>query len=189
MLTVRTRSSLIAHCSWLLLSLAAACNRDEGKVILKPPFDAKAKIGEVTATWQATGEERAFADGRKLAAPQVRMQYQVNVRNRLADKMFVRLSELRLTSKDGVELGKDTARVDCVLRVGDSPGVLRGEVWIAQDAAKDVSGFTLTHFAVPLSELGQGHYREWMLQGRKGDAASVDAELGGYAAAPACPTS
>lgn len=189
MLTTQpNRSSLIAHCSLLLLAVAAGCNRDEGKVILNPPFDAKAKVGEVTATWQATGEERAFADGRKLAAPQVRLQYQVNVRNRLSDKMFVRLSDLRLTNKSGVELGKDAAHVECVLRVGDSPGVLRGEVWVAKDAAGDVSGFALTHFVVPLSEIGQGHYREWMLQGRKGDAASVDAEITGYAAAPACPT-
>src|SRR5512134_3825211 len=113
-MATRSRNSLlIAHCSLLLLT-AAGCNRDEGKVILKPPFDAKAKVGEVTATWQATGEERAFADARKLAAPQVRLQYQVNVANRLADKMFVRLSDFRLTDKNGVELGKDVARVECI---------------------------------------------------------------------------
>jgi hypothetical protein len=173
----------------LLILAAAGCNRDEGKVILKPPFDAKAKVGEVTASWEPTGEERAFADGRKLAAPQVRLQYQVNVQNRLAEKMFVRLSEVRLTDKDGVALGQDAARVDCVLRVGDSAGVLRGEVWVAKDKADEVSGFAITHLVVPLSEIGQGHYREWMLQGRKSDEASVDAEIAGYAAAPACPTS
>lgn len=182
------RSTLIAHCSALLL-VAAACNRDAGKVILTPPFDGKAKVGEVTATWQGTGEERAFADGRKLAAPQVRMQYRVSVRNRLADKMFVRLSEFRLLDDGGIELGRDAARVDCVLAVGDSAGVLAGDVWIAKEAADDVRNFGVTHFAVPLSEIGQGHYREWMLQGRKGDAASVDAEIAGYAGAPACPRS
>jgi len=188
MATRSVSSSLIAYCAVLLLA-AAGCNRDEGKVILKPPFDAKAKVGEVTASWQPAGEERAFAEGRKLAAPQVRMQYQVNVRNRLSEKMFVRLSEFRLTDEDGVELGKDAARVDCVLRVGDSTGVLRGEVWVAKDAADDVSEFAINHFVVPLSEVGQGHYREWVLQGRKGDEASVDAEIVSYAAAPACPTS
>jgi hypothetical protein len=188
-MTTRSRNvSLIAHCSVLLLAVAG-CNRDEGKVILKPPFDAKAKVGEVTATWQATGEERAFAEGRKLPAPQVRLQYQVNVQNRLSEKMFVRLSDFRLTDKSGVELGKDAARADCVLRVGDSNGVLRGEVWVSKDAADDVSEFAINHFVVPLSEIGLGHYREWVLQGRKGDEASVDAEIVSYAAAPACPTS
>jgi hypothetical protein len=180
------RSSLIAHCS-LLLVLTAGCNRDGGKIILNPPFDGKAKVGEVTATWQATGEERAFAEGRKLATPEVRLQYRVDLRNRLADKMFLRLADFRLTNKSGAELGKDTARVECVLAVGDSSGVLRGDVWVPKDSADDVDGFGLTHLAIPLSEIGQGHYREWMLQGRKGDAASVDAEIAGYAAAPACP--
>lgn len=183
----RMRSVLIVHCSWLFL-LAAGCNRDKGKIILNPPFDGKAKIGEVTATWNATGEERAFADGRKLAMPQVRMQYRVNVKNRLADKMFVRLSEFRLTGQGGTELGKDTARAECVLSVGDSPGVMRGDVWVNKNAAGDVRDYALTHFAVPLSELGQGHYREWMIQGRKAEAAAVDGELASYAAAPACPT-
>jgi hypothetical protein len=169
-----------------LLLVSSGCS-DKNKVILTPPFDGHAKIGEVTASWQTTGEERAFAEGRKLETPEVRFQYRIDVRNRLEDKMFVRLSEFRLMNAGGGELAKDVRRVDCILSVGDSSGVIRGEVWVAKDAADDISGFGITHFSVPLGEIGRGHYREWALQGRTGDAATVDAEIAGYAAAPACP--
>lgn len=56
--------AFIARGAWFLLFSATGCHGDKGKIILNPPFDAKAKIGEVTATWQTSAEERAFAEGR-----------------------------------------------------------------------------------------------------------------------------
>jgi hypothetical protein len=178
--------------SWLILVVAVAsagCSRDGNKVILTPPFNDGTKIGEVSAQWENTGEERAFADGRKLDMPEVRFQYRVNVRNRLQDKVFVRLGGFRLVNEAGSEMGKSAARIECVLSVGDTPGLLRGDVWVPARGVRDVSGFGVTHFAVPLSERGRALYREWALQGRKSDAAAVDAEIGAYAAAPACAAS
>jgi hypothetical protein len=165
----------------------AACNRDGTKVLLTPPFNDNTKVAEVAAHWDDSGEERSFAGGRKLEEPQTRVRYRVDARNRLEDKLFVRLSEFRLVGDGGAELGKDEAAIECVLSVGDSSGVLSGDVWMTKRAAQLITGFGITHYAVPLSERAQGLYREWALQGRKADAATVDAEIQKYANAPPCP--
>ena len=171
---------------WLAGIALSACSRDKGTIYLVAPFNDSTKIGDVTATWTNTGEERAFADGKRLDAPQVKLQYAINVRSRLDDKAFVRLQDFKLMA-GSEEVGKDSARVECVLPVGDSPRILTGEVWIATDRAKNVNGFEVTHFAVPLSERGRSLYREWSLQGRPDQAAAVDSEITAYASAPPCP--
>jgi hypothetical protein len=171
----------------LLAVVFASCSRDGNRVILTPPFNDRTAIGEATARWENAGEERFFAGDRKLDEPQVRLRYRVDATNRLEDKLFVRLGDFRLVGKAGGEIARDGTRVECILGNGQTRGVLSGDVWVTAHAAGDIHGFGITHFAVPLSNRGRALYREWVLQGRKMDAAAVDAEIAAYAVAPDCP--
>jgi hypothetical protein len=171
----------------MVMVACAACSRDGSKVLLTPPFNDNTKVGEVTARWDDSGEERSFADGRKLEEPETRLRYRVDVRNRLEDKLFVRLSDFRLVAEGGAELGKSAGQIECVLSVGESTGVLSGDVWMTKRAVRSITGFGVTHYSLPLSERGQALYREWALQGRKGDAPTIDAEIQKYSSAPPCP--
>lgn len=171
----------------VLLAIGVACGRNGTKVMLSPPFNERTKIGEVTARWEITSEQREFAEGRKLDEPQVRVRYRVDVRNDLGDKMFLRLGEFRVMSETGRELARAGDRIECILAVGDSKGVLAGDLWVTKRASSAVHGFRISHFSLPLSERGRALYREWALQGRKADGAAVDAEIAAYARAAACP--
>jgi hypothetical protein len=172
---------------WLLLALAAGCSRgDEVGIPLTAPFDRQRVVGSVTAEWKATDEERAFADGRRLEEPEVRVRYRVDVRNDLEDKVFVRLDAFTLVDTDGLTLGADRAEVACTLGTGAIEGVLAGDVWLPKRALERVQTFRVGHLAVPLSERGRSLYREWRMAGQSGAEAAVDAEITGYGAAPAC---
>jgi hypothetical protein len=179
----RSKLSVVA----MVVLASAACSREANKVVLTPPFDEQAKIGEITAQWEATAEERAFADGRKLDEVQVRVHYRVDALNRLQDKLFVRLGDFRLLNESGIELGKDTGRIECALSAGQSNGVLSGDVWLSSRAVKNVGGFGITHLAVPLSERGRALYREWALKERAAEASTVDVDIQRFAAAGSCP--
>lgn len=173
---------------WIALALALGlgCSRDGDSVRVVAPFNAESKIGEVTAVWQNTGEERAFADGTRLPEPQVRFQYRAEVHNRLHDKVFVRLTNFQLTDAQGLALATSPATVACALAGDATVAALAGELWVPNNRVDVVRGFGVSPFAVPLSERGRALYREWLLQGRTDKAAAVDAEIAGYAAAPAC---
>jgi len=174
---------------WLTAALAAmlffGCRRDEGAVLLAPPY-ADDKIGDVSAVWSDTGEERAFAEGRRLDGPEVRFRYRVDVRNRLEEKVFLRLEEFNLIAADGVAIAKDPARVECALNAGRTTGVLSGEIWVPKRRVQEVRSFRIGHLSVPLGDRARAAYREWLLKGRPGATTEVDAEIGRYAAVPAC---
>ena len=170
---------------WMLIALSG-CSRDTHTMPLAAPFDARTTLGEVHATWKNSGEERAFAQAVRLKEPEVRFQYRVDVDNRSGDKLFVRLGDFQLLGPDGLEVGKDTVRIDCTLAAGKAPGVLAGEVWVPRAHADKIGGFRATAFAVPLGERGRTRYRDWLLRGQPDNTAEVDAELARYAAATEC---
>jgi hypothetical protein len=169
----------------LLLPLAA-CSRDSGGVVLTAPFNDATEIGRVTAKWENTGEERAFADASRLKEPEVRFQYGVDVTNDMDHTMFVRLGGFQLLSKEGLELGRDDAKVECTLGTRGAQGVLSGSVWIPKGSADRVASFQIGHFAVPLNDRGRALYRESLLATRPGEAQAIDAEIAAYAAAKGC---
>ena len=179
------RSALWLSIGVLSTTTLSSCSRDEGAVVLTPPY-ADDKIGDVSAVWSNTGEERAFAEGRRLDGPEVRFRYRVDVRNRLQEKVFLRLDEFSLIAADGLEIAKDRARVECALNAGRTTGVLSGEIWVPKRRVQEVQRFHIRHISVPLSERALASYREWLLQGRPGAAAEIDAEINLAAAAPSC---
>lgn len=176
---------------WIILTVAlalVACSSDGDAVKLVAPFNERTVLGEVTAVWKSTGEERGFAAGARLKEPQARLRYRADVRNRLGDKLFIRLGTFQLVDDAGLEIGSDSASVECTLATGASQAVLAGDVWVPKQAVGKVRGFHLEHFAVPLNDRGRALYREWLLQGRPADTAAIDAEIARYAAAPPCPS-
>lgn len=172
----------------IALAVLAGCTRDGGEgVPLAAPFDEVRVFGTVTAAWQATDEERAFAGGVRLAAPEVRVRYRLDVETELEDKAFIRLSGFTLVDEDGHALGDPAPEtVACTLGSGRLERVLAGDVWIPESAVARINGFRVERLAVPLSERGRGLYHAWRLEGRPDAAPAVDAEIAGYAAAPPC---
>lgn len=169
----------------LLIGLLVSCSHDD-TIKLAAPFNDRTVVGDVSAVWSNTGEERGFAAGDRLAEPDVRFSYRVDVHNRLGDKLFVRLGEFQLVGENGLPLATDPVRVECALADGATRGVLAGDIWVAKHATGMVKAFRVSHFAVPLSDRGRALYREWQLQGRPGAAAEIDAEIARYAAMPPC---
>lgn len=167
--------------------LASGCWGNSNGVYLTAPFNQETELAQVSAVWRDTGEERSFADASRLEEPQVRFQYRVDVDNLLHDKLYVQLGKLELLDDDGLSLGAAREEVRCVLGPGKKEGILKGSVWVSKGAARKVDGFGLDRFGVPLSERGRAMYREWLLQGRPEDGPAIDAEIAGYASAPACP--
>ena len=170
----------------LAMVLVAGCSRDRNAVMLTAPFNDSTKIGQLTAVWEDAGDERAFAGGTRLAEPEVRFRFRVDAQNRLGDRLFVRLGNFQLVDATGLGLAAADASIACALSAGTTEGVLSGDVWVPKRTAKNVAGFRISHFAVPLSDRGRSLYREWLLQGRAQDAAQIDSEIGRYAAAPPC---
>jgi hypothetical protein len=170
----------------LLLVSLPGCSRDSGGVLLTAPFNDATEIGRVTAVWENTGEERAFADATRLKEPEVRFQYRVDVKNDMDHPMFVRLGGFELLSKEGLQVGRDGAGVECIVATQGAQGVLSGSVWIAKHSADRVGGFQIGHFAVPLNDRGRALYREFLLSTRPQDAQAIDAEIAAYAGAKSC---
>lgn len=168
-----------------LVSLLA-CSRDSGGVLLTPPFNDATEIGRVTAVWENTGEERAFADATRLKEPEVRFQYRVDVKNDMDHPMFVRLGGFQLLSKEGLEVGRENSNVECIVGTRGAQGALSGSVWVAKHSADRVGSFQIGHVAVPLNDRGRALYREFLLSTRPEEAQAIDAEIAGYAAAKGC---
>jgi hypothetical protein len=170
----------------LLLASPLGCSRDSGGVLLTAPFNDRTEIGRVTAVWKNAGEARAFADGVRLAEPEVRFQYRVDVKNDMEHPVFVRLGGFELLSKDGLALGRDDSGVECTVGSRGAEGALSGSVWIPKRSADKVGSFRISHFAVPLNDRGRALYREFLLSTRPGEARAIDAEIAAYAAARGC---
>ena len=186
-----TRSMVPAWLAvWTLVVLPlvtfVGCSRDSGGIQLAAPFNDATEIGRVTAVWENTGEERAFADAARLKEPEVRFQYRVDVKNDMDHPMFVRLGGFQLLSKDGLEVGRDNSNVECIVATQGAQGALSGSVWIAKHSADRVGSFQIGHFAVPLNDRGRALYREFLLSTRPNEAQAIDAEIAAYAAAKGC---
>jgi hypothetical protein len=180
------KASVLAFAGALALVLAASCSRNPGALTLTAPFNEDTKLGELTAVWKATGQERAFANASRLKEPEVEVQYRVDAQNSMKDPVFVRLGGFELLSGDGLALARDEAQIECALAPGRTQGVLSGSVWIAKSAAAKAGRFDVRRFAAPLGERGRALHREWLRQNRPGQDAAVDAELQAYGSAPAC---
>lgn len=180
---------LTRKCAAALLALVflAACTRDTNKVDLVAPFDADRVLAEGRATWSPSGETRAFAGGTRLKEPEVRIPYRVDVHDLQCDKLLVRLGNFTLTNAAGLALGHDEKRVECVVAADGADALLSGEVWLPESSAKEIHGFVVEHSALPLDGKNLALYRDWLLKGRPGATADVDAEIAREAAAPACP--
>jgi len=186
-MTTNDRFAMTRTATLLMLVFLVGCRRDTSKIDLVAPFDDGRVLAEVRATWSPGAEKRTFAGGRRLKETEQRFQYKVDVRNRQSDKLLVRLDTFALIDKAGLEIGRDETRVECVLSADGADALLSGEVWLPERAAKDVHGFAVGHSAVPLDDKGRAFYRDWLLKGRPGATAEVDAEIARDAAAPACP--
>jgi hypothetical protein len=169
----------------LALSLAACRHREEGLAVVAP-FDVRKELAYLTAQWTQSPEERAFAEGFRLKEPEVRFLFRVRAHNVMRDKLYVRLDTFQLVDAQGQELGRSTAQTACTLAAGETTEVLSGDVWVDRTRAAGVRDFRLARQGVPLNDLGRELMRTWLLQGRTGREAEVDAELERYAAAPAC---
>jgi len=181
---LRSRSLRLLALSTLIL--LAGCWRDSNRVYVTAPFNQETELADLSATWQNTGEERSFAGSSRLDEAEVRFQYKVDVRNRLEHKLYLELGKFELLDDDRLALASADEAVKCVLGGGNTEAVLEGSLWVPKRSAKKVTGFRLERFGVPLSDRGRAMYREWLLQSRPEEAAAIDAELAGYAAAPPC---
>ena len=169
-----------------VLGMCMGCSRSSDGLSLIAPFNEETKLGELTAVWKQTGEEREFAHAVRLKEPEVEVQFRVDVSNEMNDPIFVRLTDFVLQSKDGLALATEQHKVECTIPPGRTQGVLYGSVWVTKRSAEQAGRFDLGRFAVPLSERGRGLYRQWLLERRPGQEKEIDAELQAYAAAPAC---
>jgi hypothetical protein len=159
----------------LVLVVFAGCRRGETGIALIAAFSTDSRVGRLTATWSKTP---AAGSGERA---EERIDYRVDVRNQLAEPLFVRLRDLRLLDGSAV-VGRAAEQVACVAPPGETAGVLRGTVLTAGTP----DGFEVEHFAVPLSERGRSFYREFLLRQRPAAAAAIDAEIAAFAAAPRC---
>jgi hypothetical protein len=182
--TVRRRLALVGVA--LIAAAVPGCSRSGHTASLAAPYDDDESLGEITAVWDNTGEERGFDGGARLKQPEVRFRYRLDARNRSGDKLFLRLADMQLVDRGGLTLGKHVVQIECTLNAGDTDGVLSGDVWVPKSAVDDIDGFRVTRLAIPLGAHSLQRYRDWLLQGRPNDAAQVDAEVAKHAGAPAC---
>jgi hypothetical protein len=170
--------------AWLVATLlaCAGCSRASGSVDLLAAFSDDTVVGQLTARWDESGEERAGAtpDGRDC-----KVAFHVDALNRLSDRLYLRLRDFHLIGRDGTH-GAGEVGIECALAPGTTHGVLAGVDWVPCNATSAIRGFRVDHFAVPLSERGQSFYREFLLRQRPADAAAIDAEIAAFAAAPTC---
>jgi hypothetical protein len=168
-----------------ILLLVAACRHDsDGLPLLAAGDDAR--LGTVSATWQATEEERGFANAARLDEPEVRFRYRVDAHNRADEKLFVRLDRFELVDASGLTVASADRSVECTLGPGMTEGALAGDVWVRRRDTERVKDFRIRRFAAALGDAGRARYRAWLLQGRPGDEAAVEQEIARQAAAPPC---
>ncbi len=162
--------------------LVAACSRSQRAVDLKPPFSDDTIVGTLTVRWAETGDRRPAGES---GAPEREVAYHVDVANQLHDALYLRINDLHLVGQGG-DIATPESRVACTLPAQRTEPVLQGSVWIPETQSSGVRDARVQYLAVPLSERGRAFYREFLLQQRPGDAASIDAELATYADTPAC---
>lgn len=167
----------------LLLLAGSGCARSAATVELIAAFSDDTVVGELSATWGDTGEERAGAGPNSLER---KLIFRVDAVNRLSDPLYLRLRDFRLISREGA-LGAPAA-IGCTLAPGATPGVLAGAIWVPARDAQGIRGFEVGRFAVPLSQRGRAFYREFLLRQRPEAAAAIDGELAAYVAAAPCRT-
>jgi len=161
------------------------CHRSPDGLPLTAPGD-ETRLGTVSATWQATSEERGFANAARLAEPEVRFRYRVDVHNAGDEKLFVRLDRFELVDAGGMTVASTDDTVECTLGAGTAEGALAGDVWVKKRDAERVKTFGVRRFAAALDDDGRAQYRAWLLQGRPGDAAAIEQEIARQAAAKPC---
>lgn len=165
-----------------LLALWLGCSRSERTIELKAPFSDDTVVGLLTARWRETGVERpAGMNG----AAEREVAFTVDVDNRLADPLYVRLGDAQLIGQGGTIPTAD-AGVSCALAPGRTSDVLHGSAWVPAPQAAGVRDFRVRYFVLPLSERGRAFYREFLLGQRPNDAAAIDAEVQTYLNAPPC---
>lgn len=170
--------------SGMLIVLAACRRTPEGLPLLAPGDDTR--LGTVSATWQATEDERGFANAVRLDEPEVRFRYRVDAHNGVGDKLFVRLDRFELVDAAGLMVAAADGTVECTLGSGMTEGALAGDVWVRKRDTGRVKDFRIRRFAAALDEDGRAHYRTWLLQGRPGEEAAIDQEITRQASAPPC---
>jgi hypothetical protein len=170
---------------FLLMALPTGCSRDAHTLPLSAPY-ADETLGALTATWTNTGDQRAFSGGARLKEPEVRFRYRLDARNDCGDKMYLRLGDVTLVDSEGLSLGSDPTSIECTLSAGESEGVRTGEVWVPATVASNVQGLRAARVAVPLGTRQVARYRQWLLEGRPGETAQVEAQIAQLAAAPPC---
>jgi hypothetical protein len=168
-----------------MLVVLAACRRTPDGLPLAAPGD-DARLGTVSATWQATEDERGFANAARLDEPEVRFRYRVDVHNGVDEKLFVRLERFELVDASGLAVAAADGTVECTLGPGTTEGALAGDVWVRKRDTGRAKDFSIRRFAAALDEKGRARYRAWLLQGRPGDEAAIEREITRQAAAPPC---
>ncbi len=168
-----------------LLATFAGCHRSpEGLPLTAPGGDDR--LGTVSATWQATDDERGFANAARLDEPEVRFRYRVDVHHGGDEKLFVRLERFELVDEGGLTVAAADEAVECTLAAGTAEGTLAGDVWVRKRDAERVRDFRIRRVAAALGDAGRVQYRAWLLQGRPGDGAAIDQEIARQAAAKPC---
>ena len=167
------------------LLVFVGCHRSPDGLPLTAPGDDD-RVGTVSASWQATPDERGFANAVRLDEPEVRFRYRVDVHNESDEKLFVRLDRLALVDDAGMALATAAETVECTLGAGTAEGALAGDVWVKKRDADRVKSFTVRRFAATLDDDGRAQYRKWLLQGRPGEETVIDQEIARQAAAKPC---
>jgi hypothetical protein len=161
----------------LALLLSAGCAREprpEQVLEMKAIFSESTIAGELLATWQTGRPDQA---GRRP------LTLRLTARNRLAERLYVRVGDIRVLAPGGAV--PVPGSVDGCLLAGDARlPLFRATVTLA-DADTAVSGIAVEYTAVPLSERGRAFHREY-LRRRRPTLEEIDAELDAFAAAPPC---
>ncbi len=178
-MTTRLAAALV-----IILTVVGCQRAPEGLPLTAPGDDAR--LGTVSATWQATSEERGFANAARLDEPEVRFRYRVDVHNQGDEKLFVRLERFELVDEAGMALAAAGETVECTLGAGNAEGALAGDVWVKKRDAGRVKSFGVRRFAAALDDDGRAQYRAWLLQGRPGEEAAIDREIARQAGAKPC---
>jgi hypothetical protein len=168
-----------------MLVAFVGCHRSPDGLPLTAPGD-DARLGTVSASWQATEDERGFANAARLDEPEVRFRYRVDVHNGGDEKLFVRLDRFELVDEAGMTVAAAADTVECTLGPGTAEGAVAGDVWVRKRDAERVRDFRIRRFAAALDDEGRAQYRAWLLQGRPGDEAAVDQAIAREAAAKPC---
>jgi hypothetical protein len=153
------------------LALVAGCSRSEQTIELKAAFSDDTVVGRLGASWRPAAEPRA-------------LDVRIEAVNELADRLYVRIQNVRLIGPDG-PIAIPDADSQCTLPAKGKHALIETRARIPVDAAS-IRDIQVDQLAVPLSERGRAFYREFLLRKRGGPVREIDAELDAFAAAPPC---